>query len=467
MLKKYSQFFISLLFLQELVILSCAWILAYCMRFYSGIIPVYKGIPELFPYIKLLLPVWVIWGIVFKAYGLYHSMRVVNFFDEFSKIIKASILALIIFITLTYLTRENQYSRLVFLYFWVLQLVLIMFFRALFRKMLKFLRKKGYNLRNVLIVGAGELGQDLVRRIHEHPEFGLKITGFLTRDEEKIGKKIEGIEVIGKYEDIQKILSESQIEQVFIALPYDAHERIETILKLIGDNPVDIKVVPDLYQFATLGTSVEELDGLPILNLQDSPMYGWNLVLKRGMDIIIAVFALSIVLPVMLIIAIAVKLTSRGPVFYIQERMGMDGELFKIIKFRTMKENAEEDTVPVWSKPNDERRTKLGVFLRKTSLDELPQFINVLKGDMSIVGPRPERPVFINEFRKKIPNYMLRHKVKAGITGWAQINGWRGNTSLEKRIEHDLYYINHWSLAFDIKIIFRTIKKMFVDVNAY
>jgi Undecaprenyl-phosphate glucose phosphotransferase len=467
MLKKYSQFFISLLFLQELAVLSFAWLLAYYMRFYSGIIPVYRGIPDLLPYIKLLLPIWVIWGIIFKVYGLYHSMRAVNFFDEFSKIVKASILALIIFITLTYLVRENQYSRLVFLYFWVLQLVMIVSSRAIFRKVLKFLRKKGYNLRCVLIAGAGELGQDLVRRIHEHPELGLKIIGFLTRDEEKIGKKIEGVDVIGRYEEIQKILSENKIDIVFIALPYDAHERIETILKLIGDAPVDIKVVPDLYQFATLGASIEELDGLPILNLQDSPMYGWNLVLKRGMDIIIAVFALLIVSPLMLIIAIAIKLSSPGPIFYTQERMGMDGKLFKIIKFRTMKVDAEKDTGPVWSRPDDERRTKIGVFLRKTSLDELPQFINVLKGDMSIVGPRPERPVFINEFRKKIPNYMLRHKVKAGITGWAQVNGWRGNTSLEKRIEHDLYYINHWSLSFDIKIIFRTVKKMFMDVNAY
>lgn len=467
MLKKYSQFFISLLFLQEIVVLSCAWLLAYYMRFYSGIIPVYKGIPELLPYIKLLLPIWVIWGIIFKAYGLYHSMRAVNFFDEFTKIVKASVLALLIFITLTYLVRENQYSRLVFLYFWLIQLVMITSFRAIFRKLLKFLRKKGYNLRNVLIVGAGKLGQDLVRRIYEHPEFGLKIIGFLTRDEEKIGKKIEGIEVIGKYEDIQKILSEMDIDQVFIALPYDAHERIETILKLIGDNPVDIKVVPDLYQFATLATSVEELDGLPILNLQDSPMYGWNLVLKRGMDIVISIIALLVLSPLMLFIAIAIKLTSKGPVFYTQERMGMDGKLFKIIKFRTMKENAEEDTGPVWAKPDDNRRTKIGVFLRKTSLDELPQFFNVLKGDMSIVGPRPERPIFINEFRQKIPNYMLRHKVKAGITGWAQVNGWRGNTSLEKRIEHDLYYINNWSIGFDFKIILKTIKKIFVDVNAY
>ncbi len=467
MLKKYSQFFISLLFLQELIVLSGAWLLAYYMRFYSGIIPVYKGIPDLLPYIKLLLPIWVIWGIIFKAYGLYHSMRAVSFFDEFLKIIKASILALIIFITLTYLFRENQYSRLVFLYFWVLQLVLITFFRVLFRKVLKFLRKRGYNLRYVVIVGAGELGQDLVKRIHEHPEFGLKIVGFLTRDEEKIGKEIEGVEVIGRYEDIQKVLTERNIDQVFIALPYDAHERIETILRLIGDNPVDIKVVPDLYQFATLGTSVEELDGLPILNLQDSPMYGWNLVLKRSMDIVLAVLALIVLSPLMLLITIAILLSSGTPVFYTQKRMGMDGKLFKIIKFRTMRQNAEESTGPVWAKPDDERKTKIGAFLRKTSLDELPQFINVLKGDMSIVGPRPERPVFINEFRKKIPNYMLRHKVKAGITGWAQVNGWRGNTSLEKRIEHDLYYINHWSLSFDIKIILRTIKKIFLDVNAY
>lgn len=469
MLKKYSQFFISLLFLQEIVLLSLAWLFAYYLRFYSGIIPVYKGIPDFQPYFQLLLPIWIIWGVVFKTYGLYRSMRVVNFFNEFSRIFKASVLALVIFITLTYFwgEKEFQYSRLVFLYFWIIQLLFIVSFRALFRKILKILRKKGYNLREIIIVGAGELGQDLVKRIKEHPEFGLKIVGFLTRDEEKLGKKIEGIDVIGKYEDIQKILSEYRIDQVYIALPYDAHERIETILKLIGDTPVDIKVVPDLYQFATLGASVEELDGLPILNLQDSPMYGWNLVLKRAMDIVISIIAIIVTLPLMIIIAIGIKLSSPGPVFYTQERMGMDGKIFKIIKFRTMKVNAEDETGPVWAKPDDERRTKLGAFLRKRSLDELPQFFNVLKGDMSIVGPRPERPVFIEEFRRKIPKYMLRHKVKAGITGWAQVNGWRGNTSLEKRIEHDLYYINNWSLSFDLKIIFKTIKKIFVDINAY
>jgi len=467
MLKKYSQFFISLLFIQEVFVLSISWILAYYLRFYSGIIPVYKGIPEFLPYIKLLLPIWVIWGITFKAFGLYQSMRVVNFFDEFSKIFRASTLAIIIFIALTYLFKENQYSRLVFLYFWVTHILLIALFRALFRKILKIFRKKGYNLRRIIIAGAGDLGRDLVRRIREHPEFGLKIVGFLTRDEEKLGKKIDGINVLGKYEDIQKVISQYQIDQVFIALPYDAHERIEEILKLIGDNPVDIKVVPDIYQFATLGSSVEELDGLPIINLQDSPMYGWNLVLKRGMDIVLSLLILIIVSPLMLIIAVAIKLTSPGPVFFTQERMGMDGKIFKIIKFRTMKVNAEQDTGPVWATPDDSRRTKIGAFLRKRSLDELPQFINVLKGDMSIVGPRPERPVFIEEFRKKIPQYMLRHKVKAGITGWAQVNGWRGNTSLEKRIEHDLYYINHWSPWFDIKIILKTIKKIFADVNAY
>lgn len=467
MLKKYSQFFISLLFLQDIIILTISWLLAYYMRFYSGIIPVWRGIPPLLPYVKLLLPIWVIWGLTFKGFGLYQSMRVTSIMNEFSKVFRASTLALIIFITLTYLVRENQYSRLVFLYFWVIQFVFIMLSRSFFRKLLRYFRKKGYNQRNIIIVGAGNLGIDLVKRIYAHPEFGLRIVGFLTRDPEKIGTEIEGVKVLGAYEDIGKMLSSYDIDQVYIALPFDAHERLETILKLIGDSPVDIKVVPDVYQFATLNTSVEELDGLPILNLQDSPMYGWNMVLKRAMDIVISGLALILLAPLFLLIAIAIKLTSRGPVFYTQERMGMDGKIFNIIKFRTMVCDAEEKTGPVWATPNDNRRTKIGRFLRETSLDELPQLINVLKGDMSIVGPRPERPVFIEEFRKKIPNYMLRHKVKAGITGWAQVNGWRGNTSLEKRIEHDLYYINNWSLAFDIKIMFKTIRKLFWDINAY
>ena len=230
---------------------------------------------------------------------------------------------------------------------------------------------------------------------------------------------------------------------------------------------IEIRVVPDLYQLAALQGGVEEFEGMFLINLQGSPLYGWNRILKRGADIVFSLIAILLTSPLMLVIVAVTKLTSKGPVFYRQARMGLDGREFQMLKFRSMRIDAEKETGPVWAKENDPRRTRFGSFLRRTSLDELPQFFSVLKGDMSIVGPRPERPVFIEEFRRKIPKYMLRHKMKAGITGWAQVNGWRGNTSLEKRIEYDLFYIKNWSLFFDLKIMWLTIWKGLISKNAY
>ena len=230
---------------------------------------------------------------------------------------------------------------------------------------------------------------------------------------------------------------------------------------------VDIQVIPDIYEFATIRGGIEEFDGLPIISLQDSPLYGWNMVIKRAADIAFSIIAITLTAPLVVLIAITIKLTSHGPVFYRQERMGLDGKIFQMLKFRSMWVDAEKESGAVWAKEDDPRRTWLGAFLRKTSIDELPQFFNVLKGDMSIVGPRPERPVFIEEFRKNIPKYMLRHKMKAGITGWAQVNGWRGDTDLKKRIEYDLYYIENWSFWFDLKIMWLTIWKGLVNKNAY
>jgi len=225
--------------------------------------------------------------------------------------------------------------------------------------------------------------------------------------------------------------------------------------------------VPDVFGLASLRGGIEEFETLPIIHLRESPLYGWNRVLKRGVDLVGGAVALAAALPVMLAIAAAVRLNSSGPVLYRQERMGLDGRRFQMLKFRTMGVDAEKDTGPQWTTPDDPRRTSLGAFLRRTSLDELPQLVNVLRGDMSLVGPRPERPSFVEEFRRRVPGYMLRHKVKAGITGWAQINGWRGNTSLEKRIEYDLYYIERWSLGFDLAILLRTMWLGFRNRNAY
>ncbi|KKM67385.1 hypothetical protein LCGC14_1471680 [marine sediment metagenome] len=254
---------------------------------------------------------------------------------------------------------------------------------------------------------------------------------------------------------------------VLIALPLSAHEKLKSILDNIADEMVSVMILPDLFEFITLRGGVGEFEGMPIISLRDSPLYGWNRVIKRITDILLSLVIILVTSPLMFVISILIKTMSPGPILYKQDRMGLDGKVFAMLKYRTMGIEAEEETGPMWATENDHRRTLVGTFLRKTSLDELPQFFNVLKGDMSIVGPRPERPHFIQQFRSKIPKYMLRHKMKAGITGWAQVNGWRGNTSLEKRIEYDLYYIENWRFMFDFEIMWRTIWRGFISKNAY
>ncbi|MGQ3685119.1 MAG: undecaprenyl-phosphate glucose phosphotransferase [Candidatus Loosdrechtia sp.] len=467
MLKKHSKFFESMLLFTDWSILSVSWILSYYLRFYSGIIPVYKEIPLLKMYLTLLMFIIPLWGIVFKMFGLYRPRRISTKISEVIDIGKASTFATLILVTFTFLVRQYEFSRLTFLYFWFINILFLSLARIVFREFLRFLRKKGYNRRYALIVGSGKHGENLVRNLKRHPELGIHISGFLTNESYKNEDKIQEIRILGKYCDIRKILKEYSIDIVFIALPFPEHHHLEDILNRIGDETVSIIVLPDILDFITLRGSAGDFEGMPFISLRDTPLYGGSIIAKRAFDIVFASLVLIITSPVLLSIATIIKLTSGGPVLFKQERMGIDGRVFCMLKFRTMLVNAEQVTGPVWAKNDDPRRTKIGKLLRMTSLDELPQFFNVLRGDMSIVGPRPERPVFITDFRNTIPKYMLRHKMKAGITGWAQVNGWRGNTSLEKRIEYDLYYIENWSLNFDIKIILLTLLHGFINKHAY
>jgi Undecaprenyl-phosphate glucose phosphotransferase len=263
------------------------------------------------------------------------------------------------------------------------------------------------------------------------------------------------------------VLDAHTVDHVILALAHEDYGRLAGLLDAVGDEPVTIHVVPDLLRFASLRGGIEQFEGMPFIHLRESPLYGWNRLAKRVFDFLFSATVLAVIWPVLLLLATAVKVSSRGPVFYRQERMGLDGRRFEMLKFRTMDADAEVRTGPVWARPSDQRRTGLGAFLRRLSLDELPQFWNVLRGDMSVVGPRPERPVFVERFRQTVPGYMLRHKVKSGITGWAQVNGLRGNTSLEKRIQYDIEYIERWSVWLDFKIIAMTVVRVLVDRNAY
>ncbi len=467
MLKKHSKFFESVLLLMDCVTLSVSWALSYYLRFYSGIIPVYKGIPPFKIYLTLLIFMIPLWSIVFRVFGLYRPRRVSTRMSEVVDIGKASTFAIMIFVSLTFLFRQYEFSRLTFFYFWFINIVFLSLARIVFREFLRFLRQKGYNQRYALIVGAEKMGQDLVTKLRKHPELGIQIAGFLTSDQNSVGTEIHGIKVVGKYSDVRELITKRGIDIILVALPFHAHNQLKEVLEWIGDETVSIMVLPDLFEFVTLRGSVSEFEGMPLISLRDTPLYGWNIIVKRVLDVVFSSLVIIFTSPVMLIIAILIKLTSRGPLLLKQERMGLDGKTFNMLKFRTMFTNAEQETGPVWAKKDDPRRTKIGKLLRKTSMDELPQFFNVLKGDMSIVGPRPERPVFIENFRNTIPKYMLRHKMKAGITGWAQVSGWRGNTSLEKRIEYDLYYIENWSLNFDLKIIWLTVWNGLINKHAY
>ena len=330
---------------------------------------------------------------------------------------------------------------------------------------MKWLHRRGYHLRKIAVIGSGETALNFAQRLAGYQRTGILLKGVLSLQS---GTNLPtSLPQFNDLEELVHRIQRQEIDQVFLALSPTEQTHLPQLKEQFAELWVDLHIVPNLGSFRTLHTETENFEGMPVVTIVRSPLFGWNRLLKRGLDMVGAAAALLIFGPIMLLIAGLVRLSSPGPIFYRQERMGLDGRTFNALKFRSMRLDAEQRTGAVWASKDDDRCTPIGRFIRKVSLDELPQLFNVLRGEMSLVGPRPERPVFIEQFKKQIPDYMLRHKVKAGITGWAQINGWRGNTSLEKRIEFDLYYIERWSLWFDIKILFLTIFKGFVDPNAY
>jgi Undecaprenyl-phosphate glucose phosphotransferase len=467
MLKKHGQLFLSAIFISDSLAIFSSWLLAYFIRFKFQFVPVTQGIPPVENYYEALIPIWIVFLINIKICDLYQPLRGKSGSGEFFLILKVTSISVLILTAITFFYRDFSYSRVVVVYFWILATLFMVVSHLLVRKILFLVRGRGWNLQKVLVVGAGELGQTVVEKLNLHPEIGFQVVGYLTQHPEEIGRSLQGHPILGEYQEVSKVIREHDVDQLFIALPLKAHDRLEKVLKYLGEETVDVKVVPDLLKYMNIHSGVEEFDGLPIVNLAESPLYGWNVVIKRTSDIILSSLAIMVTAPFMLLIAALVKMESRGPVFYRQERVGLDQRVFWMLKFRSMKQEAEKSTGPVWAKENDERRTRIGTFLRKTSLDELPQLFNVLSGEMSLVGPRPERQVFIEDFKQSIPHYMLRLKMKAGLTGWAQVNGWRGNTSLQKRIECDLYYIKNWSLLFDLKILFMTLWRGFINRHAY
>ena len=466
MLKRYHHIIGGLFRFVDGCVIGGAWLLAYWLRFNLRLVEVTKGFPKFGKYAALSPLVIVLWMTVFSSMRVYQSRRILRRTHEAHLILKSHGVAMLFFIAVTYLFSEYKYSRVVMLSFGITGGLLLVIFRLLLRNSLRWARRKGYNLRHVIAVGEGGSIETLVARMQKFPELGLSVVGVVIHENSKV-TSVAGRPVLGTFDQIGEIVQRTRADQVLIALPRQQYGDLDRILNSLKDETVDLQLVPDIHEYVTLGCEVEDFDGLPIVNLNDSPLNGWGAIAKRLTDMLFSFITLILIAPVMGVLALVIKFSSRGPIFYTQERMGLDGKTFQMYKFRSMRTDAELDSGAVWAMPEDSRRTEFGSFLRATSLDELPQFWNVFRGDMSLVGPRPERPVFVHQFRKEIPHYMLRHKVKAGITGWAQVNGWRGNTSLDRRIECDLYYIRNWSYSLDWKILALTLWKGFVNKNAY
>ena len=407
-------------------------------------------------------------AMVFPLFGLYEPQRGMSFAGELQRLVPAWLLLAAFAGVAIFATKMGDAFSRVWVMMWVVAgLAATGAARISIRVVLRALRRRGLNLRHVAIVGAGYLGRTVADTLQSSAWAGYSVVGFYDDDDAKHGSTIVGRPVIGSADAVVRDVEAGRIDQVWIALPLRAEPRIRDVLSALRAHPVEIRFVPDIYSFHLLNHSITDVAGLPVVSLTETPMSGPNRIVKAIEDYVLAITALVASAPLMGLIALGVKLTSPGPVFYRQDRVTWNGDHFSMLKFRTMPVIAEAGSGPVWARSGDGRATPFGAFLRRYSLDELPQFFNVLRGEMSVVGPRPERPEFVERFRREIPGYMQKHLVKAGITGWAQVNDLRGDTDLRERVRHDLYYIENWTLWFDLRIIALTIAHVFRSRHAY
>lgn len=432
--------------------------------------------PEIGPFANYVVPGTVqaiSTVLVFFFYKFYHRRYAALLLDEVYKIAGAVTVASLITVTFITFTLKDtlQFQRALMLLAWAASLVTITLGRAIHSRVQRALQRRGMGAERVLIVGTGEVGRMIVQKMRQTPDLGYQVVGFADTNGSgpgsgaTTGDKVLDLPVLGHIEDLPRVIEEQRIGEVVIGLPEATHQELVGIISQCEREKVSIRVFPDVFQIMASEVTISDLAGLPLLTVRDVALRGWKLTLKRIVDILFSSVFLLFASPIMLLTAILIKLDSPGPVFFVQERMGMDARPFNMLKFRSMRADAER--LGTWTTKDDPRRTRIGTFIRKVSIDELPQFINVLMGDMSMVGPRPEQPTYVEQFRQSIPRYMERHREKAGLTGWAQINGLRGDTSIAERTKYDLWYIENWSLWLDFKIIIRTALKAFFDRAAY
>mgnify|MGYP006280086913 CR=1 FL=1 len=463
-------FFVLLAILTDMLMAAAAFTLAYLLRLLLPIPRAAQDMGALIDYLPMLAIHTFSVILVFffaRLYTLNRASRI----DEFYGVVVSASLGTFLGIAFASMTLRDfsvgrDYSRVMVIYAWLLSILMITLGRLFNSWLRNYLTRKGWGRRRVIVVGTGDIARMILQKILWSPELGYDVVGAIANNGSNV-ETLLGVPVIGGVRHLRDLIDEHRIEEVVIALPEEtSHQEILWLISECERGRVTIRVYPDLFQIMAGPVSIGEMGGVPLLTVRDIAQQGWRRIMKRMMDIAGAAVGLVFFSPLMMLTAFLIRLESRGPVFYVQERMGLDARSFPMLKFRSMRADAEK-TGPGWTREDDPRRTKIGAFMRRTNLDEVPQFINVLLGQMSLVGPRPERPVYVEQFRRSIPRYMERHREKSGMTGWAQINGLRGDTSIVERTKYDLWYIENWSLFLDVKILIRTIMQLFDSPNAY
>lgn len=467
MIKSQQKFLNTILLMLDCLVIAVSLMLAWFIRFKTGIFGVSEWHLSFETYMLPLVVIIPLLIVLFNSMGLYSPHRVKKISQEAATLFKANIVCVIILINILYITKQVHYSRLVLILFASFSVVLGILERAVIRVTLRKLRANGYNLKHILVIGAGELGVSFAHKIQQNKQLGYHIIGFLD-DEKKLGYRISGSNVIGKLDELDRVVRENDLDEVIIAIALKDYEKLHDIIRACEKLGVKAQIIPDYYKYLPARPYVDQLDDITLINIRYIPLDdSFNQLSKRIMDILISLAAIILTSPIMLVSSLIIKLTSPGPVFFKQIRVGMHRREFEMYKFRSMKVQTDEEEKCQWTTKNDPRKTRFGEFIRRTSIDELPQLFNVLKGDMSVIGPRPERPYFVDKFKEEVPKYMIKHHVRPGITGWAQVNGFRGDTSIRARIEYDIYYIENWNFWLDMKIIFMTFFKGLVNRNAY
>ena len=465
MIKENQKIISKMIIFIDAVVILFSFLFTWYLRVYSGIMPVEGGLLSFKAYLVpviLMIPIYIF---IYNFKGLYNNERIMFLSKEVGNIITSNVLGILIFTGVLFISKQIDYSRSILVLFFLVNITITSIERFVVRKFIRRMRKKGFNVKYTVFVGYSDGTERFNKLVEENKHWGYKVLGIFEDYKVNIGE----LSYLGKINGLYDYLSKNRdIDEIIITLEMKDYDKLKDIIFTCEKLGVRAQIIPSYYKYLPEKPYVEEIGGIPLINMRYIRLDNLlNKFIKRAIDIVGSLFAIIIFSPIMLIVAIAIKLTSKGELIFKQERVGLNRKPFTMYKFRSMRIQDPNEEKSEWTVKDDPRKTKVGNFIRKTSIDELPHFFNVLKGDMSLIGPRPERPFYVEKFKDEIPKYMVKHQVRPGITGWAQVNGWRGDTSIEKRIECDIYYIENWSISLDIKILFLTVFKGFVNNNAY